>query len=70
MQEIGEKDSKMKNDHIRASRINTLYSKALSGKYNWNDLLEHARSMGVTDVTAKSYLAAVKAQLRKSGRIA
>ena len=53
----------------RHGNIEFLYKKAMTGKYNWDDLKRMARSMGVSEPTVKSYLDAVRAKLVKMGHI-
>lgn len=46
----------MKPDQIRSIRINALYTKALTGKYTWDDLTAIALKMGVSKKTADNYI--------------
>lgn len=57
------------SSRTRNIRINDLYKKAITGKYTWKALREIARSYGVSRPTVTSYLRAVEAMLRKTGRI-
>ena len=57
----------MNADQKRAGRINTLYKQARTGKHTWSELLMMAQSTGVSKATAKTYLDAVEAQLKKEG---
>lgn len=59
----------MNSETKRNSRINTLYQKAITGKYNWKQLREEARAMGISRPTIKSYLDAVESRLKIAGRI-
>jgi len=59
----------MNSETKRNGRINTLYQKAITGKYNWKELSMQARAMGVSEPTVKSYIDAVRQRLIKSGRI-
>ena len=53
------------SSQTRHIRILFLYQKAKTGKYNWSDLKQIARSMGVSEPTVKSYLDDVQARLKK-----
>ena len=53
----------------RQIRITELYKKAVTGKYNWKQLQEAARSLGVSEPTVVSYLRDVEARLKKAGYI-
>lgn len=57
------------SSRTRYIRINDLYGKAKTGKYNWKQLRESARSLGVSETTVTSYLKDVEARLRKAGYI-
>lgn len=57
------------SSHIRHIRILDLHKKAKTGKYNWNDLRQAARSLGISEATITSYLKDVEARLRKEGLI-
>ena len=59
----------MNSDQRRNGRINTLYQKAITGKYNWKQLRQEARAMGVSETTVTSYLQDVKARLEKRGML-
>lgn len=57
----------MRPDYIRSTRIDTLFKKALTGKYTWDQLLSLALAMGVTKPTAKSYITSVEGRLHQKG---
>lgn len=59
----------MNSETKRITRIDTLYKKAKTGKYNWKQLRDVARAMGVSEPTVKSYLDDVRARLVKDGSI-
>lgn len=42
---------------------------AVSGKYNWTQLENAARRIGVSDATVKSYMKAVRERLVKAGHL-
>jgi len=53
----------------RHGRIQSLYQKARTGKYNWDQLRDVVRAMGVSETTVTGYLADVRAMLVKDGSI-
>jgi predicted DNA-binding ribbon-helix-helix protein len=57
----------MNSDEKRSGRINSLYRSARTGKYTWAQLTQMAQATGVTKATAKTYIDAVEARLRKEG---
>jgi len=59
----------MKADEIRSHRLNSLLQKALTGKYNWRQLENEIRGMGVAESTVRSYLKSLQAMLKKMGKI-
>ncbi len=52
---------------IRHSRIKTLYDKAKTGKYTWDDLRTHGMAMGVNRSVVNGYLDDVYEMLKKAG---
>jgi hypothetical protein len=52
---------------VRHGRILELTSKAATGNFNWDQLMQIALSKGVTTQTAKSYLDEVYKRLKKRG---
>jgi len=59
----------MNSETKRNTRINTLYQKAITGKYNWKKLRVEAKAIGISEPTVKSYLDAVRGMLVKAGKI-
>ena len=57
----------LNNGYRRSQRIQTLFGKALTGKYTWRELILIAEAMGVSKSTAKSYVDAVENRLHKQG---
>ena len=61
----------MKSDEKRQTRIDMLHKRALSGKYTWSNqfhfdaMVKDAKTMSISEATAKSYAEVVLIRLQK-----